>query len=111
MSLKLSAIGVIIIPIAIVVILQVLLAAAIAYYVLFRALGKDYDAAVACGGFIGFSISSMPVAMATMEQISKRFGPAPKAILLITLAGSFFVDLANTFIVKVFISFLPEITR
>ncbi len=110
MSLKLSAIGVIIVPIAIVVVLQVILSAAVAYFLLFRALGKNYDAAVASGGFIGFAVSSMPVAMATMEQITKRFGPAPRAILLITLAGSFFVDLANTFIVKLFISFLPAIT-
>jgi glutamate:Na+ symporter, ESS family len=75
--------------------------------VLFRALGKDYDAAVAVGGFLGFSVSSMPVAMATMEQVTKRFGPAPKAILLITLAGSFFVDLANAFLVKGFVALLP----
>ncbi len=111
MSLKLSALGTIILPIAVIVILQVLLAASVAYYLLFRLLGKDYDAAVACGGFIGYSVSSMPVAMATMEQITKRYGPSPKAILLITLVGSFFVDLANTFIVKGFVSVLPEITK
>jgi hypothetical protein len=30
--------------------------------------------------------------------------PSPKAFLLITLAGSFFVDLANAFIVKAFLA-------
>jgi len=109
MSLKINSIGVILVPIAIVVVLQVLLAAAVGYFLLFRSLGKDYDAAVAVGGFLGYAISSMPVAMATMEQISKRYGPAPRAVLLITLCGSFFVDLANTFIVKGFMFFLPAI--
>lgn len=109
MSLKLSSIGNIILPLAIVVVIQVLLSAAVTYFILFRALGKDYDAAVVAGGFLGFAISSMPIAMATMEQVTKRFGPAPRAILLITLAGSFFVDLANAIIVKGFAALLPAI--
>jgi len=45
----------------------------------------------------------MPVAMATMDGIAARYGPSPKAFLLIALAGSFFVDLANAFIVKAFL--------
>ena len=106
MSLKLNAIGVILIPLTGIVILQVVVSIAVAYFILFRALGKNFDAAVTVGGFLGYGISSMPVAMATMEQISRRFGPAPNAILLITLAGSFFVDFANAFIVKGFVSIL-----
>jgi ESS family glutamate:Na+ symporter len=46
----------------------------------------------------------MPVAMATMDSVALRYGPSPKAFLLITLAGSFFVDLANAFIVKAFLA-------
>jgi ESS family glutamate:Na+ symporter len=68
--------------------------------VLFRLLGRDYDAAVAVGGFLGFGLSSMAAAMATMGAITERFGPSAKAFLLITLAGSFFVDLANAFVVQ-----------
>lgn len=39
--------------------------------------------------------------MATMGEIAHRYGPSPKAFLLITLAGSFFVDLANAFVANV----------
>jgi ESS family glutamate:Na+ symporter len=46
----------------------------------------------------------MPVAMATMDSVALRYGPSPKAFLLVTLAGSFFVDLANAFIVKGFLT-------
>jgi ESS family glutamate:Na+ symporter len=77
---------------------------AIAYFVLFRLLGRDYDAAVTTGGFLGFSLSSMPVAMATMDEVGHRYGPSPKAFLLITLAGSFFVDLANALVAKAFLA-------
>jgi len=41
--------------------------------------------------------------MATMDSVALRHGPSPKAFLLIALAGSFFVDLANAFVVKGFL--------
>ncbi len=105
MSVKLATVAAILAPLAINLALQLALALAIGYFVLFRLLGRDYDAAVSVGGFLGFGVSSMPVAMATMDEIVKRFGPAPKAFLLVTLAGAFFVDLANGIVTKAFLSF------
>jgi glutamate:Na+ symporter, ESS family len=105
MSVKLATVAAILAPLAINLALQLALALAIGYFVLFRLLGRDYDAAVSVGGFLGFGVSSMPVAMATMDEIVKRFGPAPKAFLLVTLAGAFFVDLANAVVTKAFLSF------
>ncbi len=104
MSLKLWAIGAAITPLAVNVVLQIAITAAVAYLVLFRLLGRDYDAALTAGGFIGFGLSSMAVGMATMDKLAQRLGPAPKAFLLITLAGSFFVDLANAVIVQLFLA-------
>jgi ESS family glutamate:Na+ symporter len=103
MSLQLWTIADAIPPLLTNVAAQVAVTTAVALLVLFPLLGRDYDAAVAAGGFLGFGLSSMPVAMATMEQVTSRFGPAPRAFLLITLAGSFFVDLANALIVKAFL--------
>jgi ESS family glutamate:Na+ symporter len=100
MSTPLISVAAILVPLAINVVVQVVVTVAIAYFLLFRLLGRDYDAAVTSGGFLGFGLSSMPVAMATMDEIGHRYGPSPKAFLLITLAGSFFVDLANAFIAK-----------
>jgi ESS family glutamate:Na+ symporter len=103
MSLKLWTISYAIPPLLTNVAAQVAVTSAVALLVLFPLLGRDYDAAVAAGGFLGFGLSSMPVAMATMEQVTSRYGPSPRAFLLITLAGSFFVDLANALIVKAFL--------
>lgn len=103
MSLKLWILGAAIVPLVVNVGLQVIVAAAIAYFVLFRLLGRDYDAAITVGGFLGFGLSSMTVGMASMDKVASRYGPSPKAFLLITLAGSFFVDLANAFLVKGFL--------
>ena len=104
MSVKLWVVGQILQPLLIAVVLQVVLAVLIAVFLLFRWLGRDYDAALTVGGFLGFGLSSMPVALATMEQVARRYGPSPKAFLLITLAGSFFVDLANAFVIKGFLA-------
>lgn len=104
MATPLISVAQIIVPLVINVVIQIGVTVAIAYFILFRLLGRDYEAAVTSGGFLGFGLSSMPVAMATMDEIAKRYGPAPKAFLLITLAGSFFVDLANAFVAKAFLA-------
>lgn len=107
MATPLISVAVIIVPLAITTVIQVAVTVTLAYFVLFRLLGKDYDAAVTAGGFIGFGIASMPVAMATMDEVARRYGPSPKAFLLVTLAGSFFVDLANAFVAKSFLALPP----
>jgi ESS family glutamate:Na+ symporter len=104
MGMQLWVLGAALTPLLINSVLQIVITAVLAYYLVFRLLGKDYEAAVTMGGFLGFGLSSMPVAMATMEQITDRFGPAPRAFLLITLAGSFFVDLANALVAKAFVA-------
>jgi ESS family glutamate:Na+ symporter len=79
MSIPLAAVACLLLPLAINALVQMIVVVAIAYFVLFRLLGRDYDAAVAIGGFIGFGVASMPVAMATMDEIGRRYGPSQKA--------------------------------
>jgi ESS family glutamate:Na+ symporter len=104
MSLKLWMLGAAMQPLLVNVVVQVVVTTLVGILLLFRWLGRDYDAAVTVGGFLGFGLSSMPVAMATMDSVALRYGPSPKAFLLVTLAGSFFVDLANAFVVKGFLA-------
>ena len=110
MGLKITELGDIIAPLMTIIVCQIVASVAVAYFILFRLLGRNYDAAVTVGGFLGYAISSMPVAMATMEKVTTRYGASPNAILWITLAGSFFVDLINAFLVKGFVFLLPYLT-
>ncbi len=103
MGLQLRVIGQVIGPLLLNLVIQVVLVAAMALLVLWRLLGKDYDAAVTAGGFMGFGLASMPMAFATMEEVTATNGPSPRAFLLITLVGSFFVDLANATVTKLFL--------
>jgi ESS family glutamate:Na+ symporter len=56
MGTKLIAVGAVLGPLVVNLLLQIVVIMAIAYFVLFRLLGRDYDAAVAVGGFLGFGI-------------------------------------------------------
>ena len=81
--------------------LSAMLAAQIAVVVLaasllvFPLMGRDRQAAIAAGGFIGFALGAMPVGLGTMRRLSESLGPAPRAFLVITLAASLFADAAN----------------
>jgi ESS family glutamate:Na+ symporter len=103
MSTPLAALAAIVGPLAVNVAVQIAVIVAVAFYILFPLLGRDYDAAVTTAGFLGFGLASMPVGMATMDEIARRHGPSPKAFLVVTLAGAFFVDLANATVAKLFL--------
>ncbi len=75
-----------------------------AYFVTYRVMGRDYDAAVMAGGHCGFGLGATPNAVANMEAIVERFGPAPRAFLVVPMVGAFFIDFANATIITTFIS-------
>ena len=74
-----------------------------AVLVIFRVMGKDYDAAVIVGGFCGLGMGATPVAMANMSAVTQKYGPSFKAFLVIPLVGAFFIDLLNALVIKFFL--------
>jgi ESS family glutamate:Na+ symporter len=85
-------------PLLVIIVLQTVVIALFAIYVCFRFLGKDYEAAVTSAAFIGFSMGSTATAMANMQAITAKYGPAPQSYLIVPLAGAFFIDLMNAFL-------------
>ena len=73
--------------------------------VVFRVMGRDYDAAVMGGGFIGFMLGTTANAMAVMRTLVERYGMAPRAFLVAPLVGAFFIDFSNALIITGFINF------
>ena len=73
-----------------------------AYFVTYRLMGKDYDAAVLAGGHCGFGLGATPTAVANMQSITEKFGPSHKAFLIVPMVGAFFVDFVNAFILTGF---------
>lgn len=70
----------------------------------FRFMGGQYEAAVVAGGHCGFGLGATPTAVANMEALTQRFGPAPQAFLVVPLMGAFFIDLLNAIVIQGYLS-------
>jgi ESS family glutamate:Na+ symporter len=70
-------------------------------FVCFRVMGRDYEAAVTSAAFIGFNMGSTATAMANMQAIMSKYGPAPQSHLIVPLSGAFFIDLMNAFAITI----------
>jgi ESS family glutamate:Na+ symporter len=91
-------------PLLLIVVVQVALVVLFAMLVAWRALGRDYEAAVSVAAFVGFSMGSSATAIANMQAITARYGPAPTPYLVVPLVGAFFVDLMNALVITGFLS-------
>lgn len=107
MSMQLWSLATAFGPILVVLMAQMLLITAISVLIVFRVMGRDYDASVISAGFVGLGLGATPVAIANMDAITTRFGPSPKAFLVVPLVGAFFIDVLNALTIKFFIGFMP----
>lgn len=107
MDLKLWELAGMGVPLLVNLIIQVAVVAlfAVPIYLL---MGRDYDAAVMGGGFIGFMLGTTANAMAVMRRLAQRYGPAPRAFLVAPLVGAFFIDFINALIITGFLNFWPH---
>ena len=80
---------------------QVLLITMFSVFVVFKALGANYDAAVICSGYSGLALGATPTAIANMTAVTKSLGPSPRAFVVVPLVGAFFIDLSNAMIINV----------
>jgi ESS family glutamate:Na+ symporter len=92
-------------PMVALVVMQTVIACALAYWVVFRVMGRDYEAAAMSAGMIGFGMGATSNAVATMKALARRFGPAPRAFLIVTVVGAFLIDFTNAMIITVFLQF------
>lgn len=106
MSLRLWELLDLALPMLIILVAQVSMMAAFAYFITYRVMGRDYDAAVMAGGHCGFGLGATPNAVANMEAIVERFGPAPRAFLVVPMVGAFFIDFTNALIITTFINWV-----
>ena len=87
-------------PLLVILALQAVAMALYAVFVTFRAMGRDYDAAVLAAGHVGFALSSTAAALAIMKTITERNGPSPLAFVVVPMVGAFFIDIANALVIQ-----------
>ena len=64
-----------------------------AYFVVFRILGKNYDAAVMCAGLCGHGLGATPSAIVNMTAVCERYGMSSRAFMIVPIVGAFLVDI------------------
>ena len=90
-------------PLLLILIAQFLLALLINLFLVFPLLGGTYDAAVMAAGFSGVTLGSTTTAMANMTAVTQKFGPSPKAFIVLPLVSAFFIDLLNAVMIPFFL--------
>ncbi|MDR2740348.1 MAG: sodium/glutamate symporter [Treponema sp.] len=94
MSLRIWDLASLAVPLLIILFLQVALLIVLTYFVLFRLLGRDYDAAVMCAGMLGHGLGATPNAVANMGAVCEHYGlRSNKAFTIVPLCGAVLIDL------------------
>jgi glutamate:Na+ symporter, ESS family len=106
MNLKLWELAHLALPLTVILLVQVLIVLLFAVTASFRLMGRDYDSAVMASGFVGFVLGTTANAVANMRALVARFGPAPRAFLVVPLVGAFFIDFTNALIITLFVNWL-----
>lgn len=91
-------------PILAIMIAQLVVAITINVFIVFPALGRNYDAAVVAAGFGGISLGATPTAMANMSAVTTRFGASHLAFIIVPLVCAFFIDIVNALMIPFFLS-------
>ena len=108
MTLKLWELAALAVPMIVTLLVQTLIMFLFASFIVFRVMGRDYEAACMTTAFCGFGMGATPNAMANMLSVTGQYGPAPKAFFVVPIVGGMFVDFTNTAVLSVFLNFLPK---
>ncbi|MCL2381902.1 MAG: sodium/glutamate symporter [Treponema sp.] len=80
-------------PMFVILFAQVLLVLFTGYFIVFRILGKTYDAAVMVAGYVGHGLGATPTAIVNMSAVNDRYGFSRKAMIIVPIVGAFLVDI------------------
>jgi ESS family glutamate:Na+ symporter len=105
MTLRLWELAGVVVPLLVILAVQVAFIAALCLLVVPRLMGRDYEAAVMSGGFCGFMLGTTANAVANMGALVERYGPAPKAYLVVPLVGAFGIDFVNGILITIALNF------
>ncbi|BAQ59620.1 sodium/glutamate symport protein [Geminocystis sp. NIES-3708] len=106
MSLQLWTLTEIGIPIAVILIAQFIAVVTYTIFLVFPVMGKNYNAAVICAGYLGLALGATPTAIANMTAVTEKFGASPQAFIIVPLVGAFFIDIVNAFVIQRFLNLI-----
>ena len=96
MTLRIWDLAALALPLFLTLLAQVVFLVLAAYFIVFRLLGKNFDAAVMCAGLLGHGLGATPTAVVNLSAVHDRFGMSRKALLIVPIVGAFLVDIIYT---------------
>ena len=99
LGLRLWELAHLILPMILILAAQVVLCWLMCVTACFYLMGRDYESAVMSSGFCGFMLGVTANAVASMEELVEKFGPAPRSFLVVPLVGTFLIDFVNSLII------------
>lgn len=83
-------------PLMVLLIMQTIVTVLIAIFIMYRVLGRNYDAAVMSSGFIGHGLGATPNGLVVMNAICTKYGViSRKAFIIIPIAGTVLTDVVG----------------
>lgn len=108
MSLNLIDLANTAVPMLVILIVQIIVMGLFALFITFPLMGRSFDAAVMAAGQCGFGLGATPNAVANMKTLVERFGPSPRAFLIVPIVGGFLIDFLNALNITVFLNLLKS---
>ena len=105
-NLKLWQLAELALPMIMILVGQTVLMFVVAYFIIFNCMGRNYDAAVISSGFCGFGMGASPNAMANMQAVIGKYGPAPTAIFVVSMVAALFIDFFNSIVITALMNIL-----
>jgi ESS family glutamate:Na+ symporter len=109
LSLRLWELVHLAVPMLVMLALQVALVWLLSVTVVHRAMGRDYEAAVMAAGYCGFMLGITANAVAAMEELERKHGPAPQAFIVVPLVGAFLIDFTDALLLTLAANLLPRL--
>ena len=103
---QLSGLGM---ALVVLLIAQVILIVIFCYFLTFKLLGKNYDAAVMAVGHMGFGLGAVPVSMTTMQAVCKKYRYSKLAFFVVPVIGGFISNLTNAVIITKFLDLAKDL--
>src|ERR1051326_256049 len=106
LTLRLWELAHLAIPLMVILAAQVVLCWLMCISICFWSMRRDYEAAVMSAGFCGFMLGITANAVASMEELTEKYGPARRAFLVVPIVGAFLIDFTNSLIITAMANFL-----
>ncbi|WP_094606034.1 Sodium/glutamate symporter [Sporomusa silvacetica DSM 10669] len=86
-------------PLLVILLGQIILMALFCWLAVYFIMGRTYDAVHLSVGMVGFGMGATPNALVNMAALTEKYGPSPRALMIVSLVGAFLIDFANALII------------